>query len=325
METHWNSPSIIMWVVFNEGQGEFDAGRLAGMVKTLDPSRLVNEASGFNITGAGDVNDLHLYPGPGVRTPTPNQALANGEMGGIGYRVTGHTWNANEVGNYAASNPDDLLYLYAEYMNDVKDLRDNKGLSAVVYTEITDVMQELVGLMTYDRVPKVDPAKIALANHFMLKMPTYTAVVPASEQTGQDWRYTTTKPTDDWTTRGYSDAQWLEGKGGFGSGNDHAGTSWTTSDIWMRKHFNPGSITADQMANLVVRDIHMGAVEVFINGVRAYTSRGQNNSWEYRAISSEARASIRPNADNVLSVHCARGTESQFIDAGLNERVSADQ
>ena len=81
IETHWNSPSIIMWVVFNEGQGEFDAGRLAGMVKALDPSRLVNEASGFNITGAGDVNDLHLYPGPGVRTPTPNQALANGEMG----------------------------------------------------------------------------------------------------------------------------------------------------------------------------------------------------------------------------------------------------
>ena len=325
VETHWNSPSIIMWVVFNEGQGEFDAGRLAGMVKALDPSRLVNEATGFNITGAGDVNDLHLYPGPGVRTPTPNQALANGEMGGIGYRVTGHTWNANEVGNYAASNPDDLLYLYAEYMNDVKDLRDNKGLSAVVYTEVTDVMQELVGLMTYDRIPKVDPAKIALANHFMLKMPTYTAVVPTSEQTGQDWRYTTTKPTDDWTTPGYSDAQWLEGKGGFGSGNDHAGTSWTTSDIWMRKHFNPGSMSTDQMANLVVRDIHMGTVEVFINGVRAYTSRGQNSSWEYRAISSEARASIRPNADNVLSVHCARGTESQFIDAGLNERISADQ
>jgi hypothetical protein len=159
----------------------------------------------------------------------------------------------------------------------------------------------------------------------MLKMPTYTAVVSTSDEAGQDWRYTTTKPTNDWATPGYSDAQWLEGKGGFGIGSDHAGTSWTTSDIWMRKHFNPGSMSTDQIANLVVRDIHMGTVEVFINGVRAYTSRGQNSSWEYRGISSEARASIRPNADNVLSVHCARGTESQFIDAGLNERVSADQ
>jgi hypothetical protein len=325
VETHWNSPSIIMWVVFNEAQGQFDSQRLAEMVKALDPSRLVNEASGFNVTGAGDVNDLHLYPGPGVRTPTPNQALANGEFGGIGLRVAGHTWNPNEPGNYAASNPDDLLYLYAEYMNDVKDLRDNKGLSAVVYTEVTDVMQELVGLMTYDRMPKVDVAKIALANHFMLKMPTYAAVVPTSEQAGQDWRYTTTKPTADWTTPEYSDVQWLEGKGGFGSGNDHAGTSWTTSDIWMRKHFNPGSMSADQMANLVVRDIHMGAVEVFINGVRAYSQRGRSNSWEYRSVSSEARASVRPNADNILSVHCTHDAESRFIDAGLSGRISADQ
>jgi hypothetical protein len=325
VETHWNSPSIIMWVIFNEGQGQFDTQRLAGMVKALDPSRLVNEASGFNVTRAGDVNDLHLYPGPGVRTPTPNQALANGEFGGIGYRVTGHSWNPNELGNYAASNPDDLLYLYAEYMNDVKDLRDNKGLSAAVYTELTDVMQELVGLMTYDRVPKVDVSKIALANHFMLKMPSYAAVVPTSEQAGQDWRYTTTKPTDDWTTPEYSDVKWLEGKGGFGIGNDHPGTSWTTSDIWMRKHFSPGSMSTDQMANLVVRDIHKGAVEVFINGVRAYSQRGRSNSWEYRSISSEARASIRPNADNILSVHCTREAESQFIDVGLNGRISTDQ
>jgi hypothetical protein len=114
-------------------------------------------------------------------------------------------------------------------------------------------------------------------------------------------------------------------EGGFGNRSDHAGTSWTTSDIWMRKHFNPRSMSADQMANLVIRDIHVGAVEVFINGVRAYSERGRSNSWEYRSISSEARASIRPNADNVLSVHCARGTESQFIDEGVNERTSAEQ
>jgi hypothetical protein len=174
-------------------------------------------------------------------------------------------------------------------------------------------------------VPKVDVSKIALANHFILKMPSYPVVVPTSEQAGRDWRYTTTKPTDDWTTPGYNDVQWREGKGGFGIGNDHAGTSWTTSDIWMRKHFNPGSMSTDQMANLVIRDIHMGAVEVFINGVRAYSQRGRSNSWEYRSISSEARASVRPNADNILSIHCTRGAESQFIDAGLNRRISADQ
>src|ERR1019366_3544403 len=151
VETHWNNPSIIMWVIFNEGQGQFDTQRLTGMVKSLDPSRLVNEASGGNITGAGDINDLHRYPEPSVRAPTPNQALANGEFGGVGYHVQGHSWDPNGFGYTTVSNPDDLLYLYAEYLNKVKDLRDNKGLSAAVYTELTDVMIEINGLMTYDR------------------------------------------------------------------------------------------------------------------------------------------------------------------------------
>jgi hypothetical protein len=324
VETHWNNPSIIMWVIFNEGQGQFDTQRLTGMVKSLDPSRLVNEASGGNITGAGDINDLHRYPEPSVRAPTPNQALANGEFGGVGYHVQGHSWDPNGFGYTTVSNPDDLLYLYAEYLNKVKDLRDNKGLSAAVYTELTDVMIEINGLMTYDRIPKVDLAKIAQANHFILTMPTYTVVVPTSEQADQNWKLTTTKPAEDWAMPGFVDAQWTEAKGGFGVGNDHAGTSWTSSDIWMRRHFNPGAITAASLANLVVRDMHVGDVEVFINGVLAYTQRGQSTAWEYRSISSDARASVKANADNVLSVHCTKRAENQFIDAGLNVRVSAD-
>jgi hypothetical protein len=324
VETHWNSPSIIMWVIFNEGQGQFDTPRLTSMVKSLDPSRLVNEASGGNITGAGDVNDLHRYPEPGVRAPTPNQALANGEFGGIGYHVQDHSWDPNGFGYTTVSNPDDLLYLYAEYLNKVKDLRDNKGLSAAVYTELTDVQIEINGLMTYDRIPKVDFAKIAQANHFLLKMPAYTVVVPTSEQIPQGWKFTTTKPSDDWAMPGFDDGQWSGAKGGFGSGSEPIGTSWSTSDIWMRRHFNPGTITTDSIANLVVRDLHMGDVDVFINGVRAYTQRGQSTSWEYRSITSDARASVKPNADNILSVHCTQRAGGQFIDVGLNVRVSAD-
>lgn len=84
-------------------------------------------------------------------------------------------------------------------------------------------------------------------------------------------------------------------------------------------------MSTDQIANLVVRDIHMGAVEVFINGVRAFSQRGRSNSWEYRSMSSEARASVRLNADNILSAHCTRDAESQFIDAGLSGRIVTDQ
>ena len=174
VETHWNHPSIALWTIFNEAQGQFDTPRLVSVVRALDPSRLVNEASGDKITGAGDVNDLHHYPEPGVRSPTPSQALANGEFGGIGNHVQGHSWDEGGFGYTNVSTPNDLLYLYAEYLLQLNELNKDKGLSAAIYTQLTDVMTEVNGLVTYDRVPKIDVAKIAEANHFNLAMPTYS-------------------------------------------------------------------------------------------------------------------------------------------------------
>ncbi len=64
-----NHPSIVMWVVFNEGWGQFDTERLTAHVKQLDPTRLANNASGWTDKQAGDVLDIHVYPGPGAPTP----------------------------------------------------------------------------------------------------------------------------------------------------------------------------------------------------------------------------------------------------------------
>jgi hypothetical protein len=325
VETHWNYPSIVLWTIFNEAQGQFDTPRMVSVVKALDPSRLVNEASGGKITGAGDVNDLHNYPEPGVRSPTPGQALANGEFGGIGNHVQGHSWDEGGFGYTNVSTPNDLLYLYAEYLLQLKELHNDKGLSAAVYTQLTDVMTEVNGLLTYDRVPKIDVAKIAEANHFNLAMPTYSVVVPTSEQTSQTWKYTTEKASEDWAMPAYNDSQWAEGKGGFGNSGTNGAAAWKTSDIWLRRTFNPGALTADQIANLVVRDLHLGYVEVLINGVRAYSQQGQSHSWEYRGVASDARASVKPNSENVLAVHCTRRGDDQFIDAGLDVRVISER
>ena len=321
VETHWNSPSIISWTVFNEAQGQYDSARLAGMVKSLDPSRLVNEASGGAYTGSGDLNDLHQYPEPGIRAATPNQAAVNGEYGGIGYQVPGHTWTGSEGTYTNVSTPDDLLYLYAEYISKVKKLDEEQGLSATVYTEITDVMTEINGLLTYDRIPKVPIGKIYQANHSTLPMPDYRVVVPSSEKERQPWKYTTTKPADDWASSEFDDAPWKKGPGGFGSAKDAAATSWTTHDIWMRRHFNPGSLSADQFANLVAHDLHHGEVQIYINGVLAYAQGGDSDSWEHRGLSSAARAAVHANADNVLAVHGVRGHRDQFVDAGLDLRI----
>jgi len=207
----------------------------------------------------------------------------------------------------------------------LKELHNDKGLSAAVYTQLTDVMTEVNGLLTYDRVPKIDVAKIAEANHFNLAMPTYSVVVPTSEQTSQTWKYTTEKASEDWAMPAYNDSQWAEGKGGFGNSGTNGAAAWKTSDIWLRRTFNPGALTADQIANLVVRDLHLGYVEVLINGVRAYSQQGQSHSWEYRGVASDARASVKPNSENVLAVHCTRRGDDQFIDAGLDVRVISER
>jgi hypothetical protein len=121
--------------------------------------------------------------------------------------------------------------------------------------------------------------------------------------------------------------QWAEGKGSFGDIPNLQSTIWTTSDIWLRRHFNPGNLTEEEIANVVANDSHEGNIEIYINGVLAYAQGGQSDAWEYRGLTTAARASIRPNADNVLAVHCARNKErnTQFVDAGLALRILSAQ
>ena len=323
IETHWNVPSIIMWDTFNESQSQHDTVQLVGMVKKLDPSRLVNEASGGNYLGAGDVYDEHHYPPPACPKPNEWQAIACGEYGGIGFNIPDHTWTGKGGGYTDVHEPDDLLSLYAEFANQIKDFRDKNGLSAVVYTQLTDVETEINGLMTYDRVTKVDPALIARATHFEYPNPTYREVVPTSEKTAQDWRYTTdTVQGDTWENEAFDDSAWAEGTGGFGEVPDlHGNTEWKTGDIWLRRHFNPGELTPEQVARLMVRDFHDEDVQVYINGVRGYARRGFITTFEYRNLSDAAKKAIKPGADNVLAVHCHQTEGGQYIDVGLSERI----
>lgn len=328
VEARWNSPSIIMWDTFNEGQGQFDTPRLVSLVKKLDPSRLVNEASGGGYTGSGDVADVHSYPPPACPAPSKTQALACGEYGGIGFVVKGHTWLPTGGGYTNVTSPADLVELYAEFAGLLKSFRDEKGMSAAVYTQITDVETELNGLMTYDRLFKCDPKSIAKANHFQYPIPTYNEIVATSEKTNQTWKYTTAAPAADWFRSSFDDTGWKQGPGGFGKdapGHGLIGTPWTDTpgDIWLRRTFNPGPLTAAQIQNLVVRDYHDEDIDVYINGVKAYAAPGFISSYEYKPLSKEAKRSIKPNTENELAVHCHQTAGGQYIDVGLFEKTPA--
>jgi Glycosyl hydrolases family 2, TIM barrel domain len=163
---HQNHPSIVMWVPYNEGWGQWDTARIVQKIKALDASRLVDDTSGWSDRGVGDVNDMHKYPGPGAPEPEQNRAIVLGEFGGLGLPVKGHTWQAEKNWGYRSfTNSVALTDAYADLTRKLFPLIDEKGLSAAVYTQTTDVEIEVNGLMTYDRaMTKMDLKKLKQAN-----------------------------------------------------------------------------------------------------------------------------------------------------------------
>jgi hypothetical protein len=151
IETKYNHPSIIMWVPFNEGWGQFETGRITQLIADYDPTRLVNSASGWTDRGTGNLKDIHNYPDPVVPPAEEKRAIVLGEFGGLGLPVQGHTW---EQRNWGYRNMEDTLQLlskYESYYDLVHIFVKNNGLSATIYTQTTDVETETNGLMTYDR------------------------------------------------------------------------------------------------------------------------------------------------------------------------------
>src|SRR6202012_1327344 len=92
IEGLYDHPSIVQWVLFNEGWGQHDTESLVGEIKHLDASRLVDNASGWTDAHVGDVMDLHSYPEPPGAEPDAQRAAVLGEFGGVGFRVENHAW-----------------------------------------------------------------------------------------------------------------------------------------------------------------------------------------------------------------------------------------
>ena len=160
-----------MWVPFNEGWGQYDTERITAWTKELDPTRLVNNASGWEDKGAGDVKDIHSYPGPEMPAVEDKRAAVLGEFGGLGLPLTGHLWQAE--GNWGYRNFDDLKAFEKRYEDLIKTLMPlvEKGLAAAVYTQTSDCEIEVNGLMTYDRqIIKLDPARFAPLNRSVLAL-----------------------------------------------------------------------------------------------------------------------------------------------------------
>ncbi len=154
MDQLHNYPSIVCWVVQNEGWGQYENPRLARWVQDLDPSRVVNAISGWNDRNAGDFYDIHTYePEPLAPDAKSDRVVVIGEFGGIGWPVQGHLWNPEmrNWGYQTYQSADAVLEAYKKKYAKIIDYYQNRALSAAVYTQTTDVEGEVNGLLTYDR------------------------------------------------------------------------------------------------------------------------------------------------------------------------------
>ena len=143
-------PCIACWVPFNEGWGQFDAGKAVQALRTLDGTRLVDEASGWFDQGGGDVHSLHNYFYP-LRIRPQKRTVALSEYGGIAWPMPGHEPPHKTYGYGTAKDRQELTARYKKLQLKTVLPQLEKGLSALVYTQLTDVEDEVNGLFTYDR------------------------------------------------------------------------------------------------------------------------------------------------------------------------------
>jgi hypothetical protein len=179
VDQHDGWTSVIGWVPFNEGWGEWSreaTGRIADSVAAQDPTRLVDANSGVNCcdslgdSGRGDVVDWHAYTGPADPTPDDSRVAVDGEHGGFGLEVPGHMWFEDGHGYEMAQDEAELTRLYVDNQRELIPIAQQRAISGAVYTQITDVEHEVNGLFTYDRrVAKMDLDQVRAVNQEVVR------------------------------------------------------------------------------------------------------------------------------------------------------------
>jgi hypothetical protein len=316
-----NHPSIVMWVPFNEGWGQHDTERYVAWLKGYDPSRLVNNATGWTDKHVGDVVDVHAYPGPAMPPVEATRAAVLGEFGGLGLPLAGHTWVAqNNWGYRSFTSQETLGAAYKDLIGQLR-LLIAEGLSASVYTQTTDVEVEVNGLMTYDRAVIKAPADAAaVAAKLFGPLPHVRVALATSQATAQDWRYTTSAPLGEWFAAAFDDATWLHGPGGFGTAGTPGAivhTVWNSADIWLRRTF---TLASPALVNPYWRIHHDEDADIYLNGTLVAKLSGYTSGYIRVPFDARAIAALKTGV-NTLAVHVHQTTGGQYIDLGIDEVI----
>lgn len=150
LDTLYNCPCIAVWVPFNEGWGQFDSAKAYDFIKSVDSTRIIDSTSGWHDRGTTDVISKHIYFTP-IKVKAGDKPYVLSEYGGYSHRVVGHTFGSKMFGYKIYKTEKSMTAAYERLFNNVIIPQIDTGLSAAVYTQLTDVEDELNGLVTYDR------------------------------------------------------------------------------------------------------------------------------------------------------------------------------
>ena len=325
------SPSVVMWVPYNESWGQ--PGRektnmTLNWLKRYDPTRLVDGPSGWNDYGVGDARDMHHYPDAAMFPVMKDRVSVLGEFGGLGLDVPGHLWEKEHWGYVHDDSAEAFKARYREQMKKLAVLA-SEGLAAAVYTQTTDVERETNGLLTYDRkIVKYPAAELAKLHSEVYKAAEVTHLrvdvpfAPDSRAGETRWRSTEVAPAEDWTEPDFDDSLWTESVGAFG--NDRIledfrdlkrGTKWESEDIWLRREFTVDEDPAP-FFELVLSMFYDEDPEIWLNGEKIVDREGYNTRYETFVLPEEACRALK-HGRNVLAVHVRNKTGGAFFDIGL--------
>ena len=152
IDSLYNYTSICCWVPFNEGWGQFDAKRIGDAIKEKDPSRFVDHASGWYDQKGCDFRSIHKYILPFIMPKYDGRPIVLSEFGGYSQKIKGHVWNWEKSFGYQMyANKVALTNAYKALHEKQIIPNIKKGLSATVYTQVSDVEFEVNGILSYDR------------------------------------------------------------------------------------------------------------------------------------------------------------------------------
>ena len=296
-------PSIVTWVPFNEGWGQYDTERIVKWTQQYDTTRLVDGVSGWTDRGVGDMNDAHHYPGPGAEPAeqNPGRIIVLGEFGGLGLPVKNHLWNPDmrNWGYRTYHTAEELEKQYADLVENMVPMV-NRGLAAAVYTQTTDVEGEVNGLITYDReVVKIDVAKLKKLNEQLYHAPVAAmSILADSEVKPSKIMMYSASPLQDKN---------LKGKELMGTvplkANDHK---------WLTKKFT----LSQTPKNLQLRMYGAGDVKVFLNN-KKIIDKFINAKRHYDEVNISEYASGLLKGENTITIEVENIKRQTDFDFGL--------